>query len=425
MNDDAISSILIIAVLVVFSAYFSATETAFSSLNRTRLRAMAEKGNSRAALALKLAERYDQLLSSILVGNNVVNIAMSSISTLLFVRLMPDIGATVSTIVITIVVLIFGEISPKSLAKENPEKFAMVSAPIIRVVIWVLTPINFLFTLWKKLLGKIFKSSDNHHMTQDELLMLVDEASQEGGIDQSEGELLRSAIEFTDQDAEDILTHRVDLEAVPLTATKEEVAAVFSETQYSRLPVYDGSIDNIVGILHQKDFYIGTGISPKPLAELMKEPIFVPPTVKIRDLLKVLQKHKSHIAVVSDEYGGTLGIVTMEDILEELVGEIWDEHDEIVEDFQPTGEHSCKVLGTADLDELAERFDVEIPSECTSVSGWVMEELGRIPDEGDSFDYENLHVTVTSTDGHRVVAVEIQAAPKPEVEAERAKSKED
>lgn len=425
MNDDAISSILIIAVLLLFSAYFSATETAFSSLNRTRLRAMAEKGNSKAALALGLAEKYDQLLSSILVGNNVVNIAMSSISTLLFVRLMPDIGATVSTIVITIVVLIFGEISPKSLAKENPEKFAMVSAPIIRVVIWVLTPINFLFAQWKKLLGRIFKGGDAHRMTQDELLMLVDEASQEGGIDQSEGELLRSAIEFTDQDAEDILTHRVDLEAVPITATKEEVAAVFSETQYSRLPVYDGSIDNIVGILHQKDFYIGTGISPKPLNALMKESIFVPPTVKIRDLLKVLQKHKSHIAVVSDEYGGTLGIVTMEDILEELVGEIWDEHDEIVEDFQPTGEHSCKVLGTADLDELAERFDLEIPSECTSVSGWVMEELGRIPDEGDSFDYENLHVTVTATDGHRVVAVEIKAEPKPEEQSDKAHAKED
>lgn len=424
MNDDAISSILIIAVLLLFSAYFSATETAFSSLNRTRLRTMAEKGNSKAALALSLAEKYDQLLSSILVGNNVVNIAMSSISTLLFVRLMPDIGATVSTIVITIVVLIFGEISPKSLAKENPEKFAMVSAPIIRVVIWVLTPINFLFAQWKKLLGRIFKGGDAHRMTQDELLMLVDEASQEGGIDQSEGELLRSAIEFTDQDAEDILTHRVDLEAVPITATKEEVAAVFSETQYSRLPVYDGSIDNIVGILHQKDFYIGTGISPKPLNTLMKEPIFVPPTVKIRDLLKVLQKHKSHIAVVSDEYGGTLGIVTMEDILEELVGEIWDEHDEIVEDFQPTGEHSCKVLGTADLDKLAERFDLEIPSECTSVSGWVMEELGRIPDEGDSFDYENLHVTVTATDGHRVVAVEIKAEPKPEEQSDKAHAKE-
>ena len=217
----------------------------------------------------------------------------------------------------------------------------------------------------------------------------------------------------------------MDLEAVPITATKEEVAAVFSETQYSRLPVYDGSIDNIVGILHQKDFYIGTGISPKPLNALMKEPIFVPPTVKIRDLLKVLQKHKSHIAVVSDEYGGTLGIVTMEDILEELVGEIWDEHDEIVEDFQPTGEHSCKVLGTADLDELAERFDLEIPSECTSVSGWVMEELGRIPDEGDSFDYENLHVTVTATDGHRVVAVEIKAEPTPEEQSGKAHAKED
>jgi len=411
MNDDSISSIIIIAILIFFSAYFSATETAFSSLNKTRLKLLAEKGNSRAKLALSLSEKYDKLLSSILVGNNVVNIAMSSISTLLFVRLLPDIGATVSTIVITIVVLIFGEISPKSLAKENPEKFAMLSAPIIRVVIWVLTPVNFLFTQWKKLLRKLFKFDDSRRMTQDELLMLVEEVAQDGSIDEDEGDLLRSAIEFTDRDAEDILTHRVDLEGVSVTASKEEIAQVFSETRYSRLLVYDGSIDNIVGILHQKDFYTGAGITARPIAEIMKQPIYVPQSVKISDLLKVLQKHKAHIAVVSDEYGGTLGIITMEDILEELVGEIWDEHDEVVEDFQKTGENTYKVLCSADLDKLSRFFDLDCQSECTSISGWVMEQLGRIPSEGDSFTYEDLHVTVTATDYHRVLEIEVRRDP--------------
>ena len=423
MNEDSISSILIIVLLLAFSAYFSATETAFSSLNKTRLKAMAEKGNARAALALKLSDQYDQLLSSILVGNNVVNIATSSISTLMFVRMLPNIGATVSTIVITIVVLIFGEISPKSLAKENPEKFAMVSAPIIRVVIWVLTPINFLFTQWKKLLSKLFKSDDSRRMTQDELLMLVEEVAQDGSIDKSEGDLLRSAIEFTDRDAEDILTHRVDLEAVPVTATKEEVAKSFSESRYSRLLVYDGSIDNIVGVIHQKDFYTGTGISDRPLTELMKEPVYVPQSVKISDLLKVLQKHKAHIAVVSDEYGGTLGIVTMEDILEELVGEIWDEHDEVVESFRKVGENTYRVLCSTDLDKLDRFFHLDVESDCTSISGWVMEQLGRIPKEGDSFDYEDLHVTVTSTDYHRVLEIEVQRIPKPDQPGETEQEK--
>jgi CBS domain containing-hemolysin-like protein len=407
MNDDCIPSILIIALLVLLSAYFSATETAFSSLNRTRLKTLAEQGNRRAALTLHLAEDYDRLLSTILVGNNVVNIAMSSISTLLFVRLLPNIGATVSTIVITLVVLIFGEVSPKSLAKENPEKFAMSVASTIRVLVWLLTPINFLFTQWKKLLGKLFRSENRRHMTQDELLMLVEEVAQDGTIDEDEGDLLRSAIEFNDLDAEDILTHRVDLEAISVHATPEEVARVFSESRYSRLPVYDGSIDNIVGVLHQKDFYTGTGISRRPLTEIMQEPVYVPQSVPIGDLLKVLQKHKAHMAVVSDEYGGTLGIVTMEDILEELVGEIWDEHDEVVESFRKVGEHTYRVLGTAEVEQLDRFFQLDCDSDCTSVSGWVMEQLGRIPDEGDAFDYQDLHITVTETDSHRVEEIEI------------------
>ena len=419
MNGDTVSSILIIVVLVILSAYFSATETAFSSLNRTRLKTMAEKGDKKAILACQLAEDYDRLLSTILIGNNIVNITMTSVSTLLFVRLLPNIGATISTIVITIVVLIFGEISPKSMAKENPEQFAMISAPFIRWLIWILTPVNFLFTQWKKLLSKIFKSKNEHTVTQDELLMMVDEASQAGDINEDEGELLRSAIEFNDLCAEDILTPRVDLETVPSTATKEEVAKVFSESRYSRLLVIEDGIDDIVGVIHQKDFYCGTGVTDQPLTEVMSVPIFVPENIKIGRLLKLLQTNKSHIAVVSDEYGGTVGIVTMEDILEELVGEIWDEHDEVVVPFEKIGENTYRVVCTEDLDKMEEFFDIECESDCTSISGWVMEQLGRIPREGDRFAYDDMEVVVTETDAHRVIEVEITRHPKEEDEEEK------
>ena len=408
MNQSILSNILTIGILLILSAFFSATETAFSSLNRTRLKTMSERGERRAQAALDLADNYDKLLSTILVGNNIVNIAMASIGTMLFVKIYGDLGATISTIVVTVIVLIFGEISPKSLAKESPERFAMFSAPIMKGLIWILTPVNFLFAQWKKLMSKIVRVSDDRKMTQDELLMLVCEAEQEGGIDQEESELLRSCIEFNDLDAEDILTHRVDLEAVPVTASREEVARLFSETRYSRLLVYQDTIDNIVGVIHQKDFYTAKGITEKDVTELMTKPIFVPKSVLISDLLKLLQKNKVHIAVVSDEYGGTLGIVTMEDILEELVGDIWDEHDEVIEYFHKMDPLTYKVDGSTELEKMCEFFDVEADSDSTSVSGWVMERLNRIPEEGDSFDYQDLHITVSSADVRRVLEIEVQ-----------------
>ena len=407
-NSTTLSTLAVMAGLILMSAYFSATETAFSSLNKTRLKALAEKGDRRAALACSLSEQYDRLLSTILIGNNIVNIAVSSIGTVLFVRAYGDIGATISTAVVTVVVLIFGEISPKSLAKESPERFAMFSAPIIRAFMWLMTPVNFLFTLWKRLLSKVFKVSGDRKMTQTELLMLVEEVEQEGSIDEDEGNLLRSAIEFTDRDAEDILTHRVDLEAVPLTATKEEIARVFSESRYSRLLVYEDSIDNIVGVIHQKDFYTGSGVTGQGVEQIMTAPLFVPQSVKISSLLKLLQKNKSHIAVVSDEYGGTLGIVTMEDILEELVGEIWDEHDEVVESFRQTGEGAWRVACGMDLEKMFHFFGIKGESDSASVSGWVMEQLGRIPNEGDRFVYGGLLFTVTDTDYRRVLEIEVR-----------------
>ncbi|MEE1144651.1 MAG: hemolysin family protein [Acutalibacteraceae bacterium] len=399
--------IIIMLVCVVLSAYFSATETAFSSLNKTRLNTIAEKGNKKAQLALNLSDNYDKLISTILIGNNIVNILLASLGTVVFVNLYGDIGATISTAVVTVIVLIFGEISPKSIAKDCPERFAMFSSPMIKTLIFLLTPLNFLFSLWKKLISKVFKVQNDTKMSQEELLMLVDEVEQDGSIDSDESDLLRNAIEFSDRKAEDILTHRVDIEAVSVDADKEEIAKAFSQTKFSRLPVYKDNIDNIIGVIHQKDFYVGGGITQKPLEEMITSVLFVQESERLDDLLKMLQKHKTHVAVVLDEYGGTCGLVTMEDILEELVGEIWDEHDEIVEDYKQISDNHYIVDCTVNMEDFSEFFDVNIETESISLSGWVMEQLGKIPEKDDSFTFENLAVKVIQIDSHRVVKVDV------------------
>ena len=399
--------IIIMAVCLALSAYFSATETAFSSANTTRLRTLAEKGSGNAALALKLLEQYDRLLSTILIGNNIVNIATASIGTVLFVRHYGDAGATISTVVVTVVVLIFGEISPKSIAKDCAEKCAMLSAPILRVLIWVLMPLNLLFSLWKKLLAKVFRLNTDSKMSQEELLMLVDEVQQDGSIDRDEGELLKNAIGFSEQEAQDILIHRVDLAALPVTASKEEVAALFTQTKYSRLLIYQDSIDHILGTVHQKDFYVGCGVTDQPLSDIISPPVFALENEPIRALLKKLQQAKTHVAVVVDEYGGTCGIVTMEDILEELVGEIWDEHDEEEVFLRKIAPDTWLVDAGMDFDDFAEFFQLKTDSEMVSVSGWVMEQFGRVPEAGDSFVFESLTVRVTRVENHRIEEIQV------------------
>ncbi|MFR5781508.1 MAG: hemolysin family protein [Oscillospiraceae bacterium] len=364
---------------------FSATETAFSTSTAPGSRPTQTAATS-ARRMCSASPGSTTSCSPLLIGNNIVNIALSSIGTVLFIRhLGEDASASVATAVITVVVLIFGEISPKCLAKENPESFARFSAPLLRVFMWILTPLNFIFSMWKRLLSKLIRIKADHRMTQEELSVLVDEAGEEGGIDSDEVELLRSALEFTELEAGDILTPRVDLEAVPVDATSEEVAAAFRSSRFSRLPVFEGSIDNITGVVHQKDFYDSDGLGEGGLRAIMTTPVYVPPGTRISSLLKTLQRAKAHMAVVTDEYGGTLGIVTMEDILEELVGEIWDEHDEVVEELRQTGEDTYRVSGSAELDGVFEYFGIECESESVTLSGWVMEQLDRIPKAGDSF----------------------------------------
>ncbi len=416
--------VIIMVALVIMSAYCSATETAFSSLNKTKLKTLAEKGDRKAALACRLSDNYDKLISTILIGNNIVNIALASIGTVFFTIHYGDVGATISTVVITVVVLIFGEVTPKSVAKEMPEKFAMFSAPALNLLILLLTPVSFLFSLWKKILKKLFKLESASKMSQEELLMLVEEVQQDGSIDESEGNLLRNAIEFSEQEAEDILTHRVDVVAVDVNTSKEEIAQIFYETKFSRIPVYEDSIDNIIGIVHQKDLYTGTGITQLDLRDIITPAVFVMKNEKISPLLRQLQRVKSHVAVVLDEYGGTYGIVTMEDILEELVGEIWDEHDDVVEEFKETGKDTVRVDASISPDEFSEHFDVEIETEMVSLGGWVSEQLGKVPVEGDTFRYQDLQITVTSVDCHRVEEVEIRRLP-PEKPTDEKEKKQD
>lgn len=408
-------SFIVIIFCIVMSAYFSATETAFSSMNRIRLKNMAEKGNRKAELVLELSENYDSLLSTILIGNNIVNIASTSLATVLFVNwLGQDAGPSISTVVMTVTVLVFGEVTPKSIAKEMPERFAMFSAPLLRVLQIVLTPFNVLFGLWKKLLSQIVKNDEDRSITEEEILTIVEEAQQEGGIDEQEGSLIRSAIEFQDQEAMDILTPRIDIEAVTVDATKAEIARVFTESRFSRLPVYEGSIDNIIGILYQKDFYNFVYDTEQSVESIIRPALFITQTMRIDKLLEQLQKEKSHIAVVLDEFGGTVGIVTLEDILEELVGEIWDEHDEVEEEIVKTTETQYLVKGSANVEKFFEKLEVKNEEEqlAYTVSGWVMEVLGHIPVEGDGFAWENLQVKVLKMDGKRVDEVSVDIIEK-------------
>ena len=414
MEGDSIS-LIIIVLCVIMSAYFSATETAFSSLNRIRIKNMAEKGDKKAQLVLNLSENFDNMLSTILIGNNIVNILSASLATVLFVNwLGNEAGPSVSTAVTTVVVLIFGEITPKSIAKESPEKFAKFSAPILRVLMFILTPFNFLFSLWKKLMSVIIKSDDSRSITEEELITIVEEAEQEGGIDEEESTLIRSAIEFSEVEAKDVYTPRIQIEGVPEDATKDEVARMFTETGYSRLPVYRESLDHIIGVIYHKDFHNYVYNTDKDISSIIRPAIFVTPNKKIDELLKELQQQKSHIAFILDEYAGTMGLVTLEDIVEELVGEIWDEHDEIVQEIVQISENEYHVLGSADIEEVFEKFDISEEIDVMTASGWVMNVLGRIPNEGDSFVYKNLDVTVLSMDEKRVGKISIVVKEKTE-----------
>ena len=425
MGDLSIVGYVIgILICVVFSGFFSASETAFTTVNRIRLKTLAENGDSGAALVLKVSENYDKMLTTILIGNNIVNIASATLGTLVFTALLKnqDTAASVSTAVMTIVVLIFGEISPKCVAKEHAEGYARFSAPILRVLMTILTPFNFIFMQWRKLLSRIFKQKTEDPMTHEELITIVDEAQNEGGIDEENGELIRSAIEFDDVDAREILTPRVSLVGVDKETPFAEIAKIFEGHSFSRLPIYEESIDNIVGVIHEKDYFCALYEGKTSLEEIETKPLYISGTVKISDLLRMLQHYKVHMAVVVDEFGGTEGVVTMEDIIEELVGDIWDEHDEVVTYFQKINDTTYKIDCRADLDEMFDFLGVKASDDdydCVTVNGWVMEKLEKIPAVGDSFDFENLHITVTRGTAHHATELTVTRMDPPASQEEK------
>ena len=399
-----------LVILVAFSAFFSASETAFSSLNQIRLKSRADDGDRTAARVLAMSEQYDKLLSTILIGNNIVNIAAASIGTIIFTKMLgAERGATVSTMVLTIVVLIFGEVTPKSLAKEMPETIATAVAPVLSLLMLVLTPLTWLFSQWKRLLSHFVHSSESDTITEGELMTMVSEAENDGELTDRESELIRSAIEFDDVEVEEILTPRVDVVAVADDISLEELAQTFAESGYSRLPVYHGTIDNIIGVVHEKDFYIARLKKATKIEDLVAPTLYTTGSTQISQLLRTLREQHHHMAVVVDEYGGTEGIITLEDILEELVGEIWDEHDEVTEDFRKQSDGSWLVSGSASVDDLFETLDLPEDEDIDSntVNGLVQEKTCHLPKVGDHFSLGEYDGVVTRTARRRVTEVRL------------------
>ena len=407
-------------VLMGLSAYFSATETAFTSLNRIKIKNMADDGDKRAKKVLDLTEHFDKVLSTILIGNNIVNIANTAIATVFFVNLYGSYGPTVATVVMTITVLIFGEISPKNLAKESPESFAMFAAPLLSVLMVIFAPFNWIFSQWKKLLLTIFKKKGDDSITEDELITMVEEAETAGSLESDQSELIQNAIEFDALQASDVLTPRVEIEAINIESSEDEIAEQFLKTGFSRLPVYKDDLDTILGVLNQKDFHNYIYHKDKTVSDFIKPVVFCGESMSAAELLKRMQKEKCQIAIVVDEYGGTTGLVAMEDILEELVGEIYDEHEEEEsQDITKLQNGTYRVLASANVEKMFDYFeDEDEESEATTVNGWVVRLIDKLPETGDTFKYTSSKKIytgkVTKADDRKALEVVIRVENLPD-----------
>ena len=415
MPDGSVQLFIALIILILFSGFFSATETAYSCANKIKLRTLSSNGNKRAKKVLILAEeKFDMLISTILVGNNIVNITAATVSTLLFAILLQNYkqidSAFVSTAVTTVVVLIFGEITPKFIAKTYPEKLAMLFYPLIKFFTYIFKPVNFIFSGWKKFISVVFNLKNEEIITEEEIITIVEEAKEDGTLKQEETELIKSVIEFDDQEVENIFTPRVNLVAIEVNTPMEEIQKVFQTTKFSRLPVYTETIDQIIGTIHQSDFYSLLFSKATSIKSIIKEAYFTTSHTKISKLLNQLQKIKNHMAIVLDEYGGTLGIVTMEDILEELVGEIWDEHDVEIAHYFKEDDTTYIVNGNAPTDIIFELFNHEAEKdnfEANTVSGWILEYLGEIPISGATFKFKNLQVDILQSTVKKINKVRI------------------
>lgn len=407
-------------ILLAFSAFFSASETSFTSVNMIRIRSMAEEGNQKAATAVRLAESYDRTLSTILIGNNLVNIALSSLTTVAATAAFGDAGVAVATGIATLLILTFGEILPKSWAKENSERLVLLIAPPLRFCSLLLWPLSTFFIWLKDAFRRGEEGEKAPSITESELMYMLGTIQEEGVLEEQEKDLVQSALEFDETTVQEIITPRVNLVALDIEEEQQEIVRVVTGEKFSRIPVYEGTIDNIVGIVQSREILkrIIQGRSIR-LRNLMSKPIFIHRTMKISRLLAEFQRKKAHIAVVIDDYGGTLGIVTMEDLLEELVGEIWDEDEEIVTELVQTGPDRYEVSGDMNIEEFFEGIGYAprgFESDFNTMNGWALEMLEHIPQAGESFTYDRLTVTVKEMDDQRVTKLAVTLAALPEEE---------
>lgn len=400
------SSLIALIILIILSGLFSATETAFSSLNPIKLKFLIEQGNKRASKTLAMYEKFEKLLVVILVGNNIVNILSASLATLIFVDLLgQDLGVTIATVVLTTVVLIFGEITPKSIAKQLPESFAMFITPFIKMVSYIILPITFIFGLIQQGMNRLFKFK-KQTVTEDEFLTYVAEVEKQGGINANEKELIQRVIDFDALKVTEILTPRVDIQAVDITDDPADISDIFESTGHSRLPVYDKDLDHIIGILHYKDFIYHVVTGKKTVKQMMKDPIFVTEYMKIVDLLHMLKTKKEHLAIVKDEHGGTQGLASLEDIVEELVGDIFDEHDAVEKDITKIDHDHYIVKGSAELEHVLKLLGFEY-DDAQTMNGFMLDQMGKIPFVNESFEYEGFSFKVRKTTKKKILEVEI------------------
>lgn len=407
---------LLIFFLLLGSAFFSGTEIAYTSLSKLKMKRDSENPTTLQKLVGFIYNHYDYALSTVLVGNNLVNIGATSVATVLAVnlavrmdgRITDQTASTIVTLVMTVLILIIGEITPKMVARRCSEAIAKLAAwPLLILmilffpVVWITTGIVNLFSiLWKK-------DTQSVTITEEELENLLDTAEDEGVIDESETELLQSALEFTDLDAADILTPRIDVIGFELHDSMDFILNTIAETQFSRYPVYERTIDHVVGILYVKHL-LKELVDNKDvqLTDLLLEPVYIPKTMKLHDIMDQFRIHQSHMVIVADEYGGIMGVVTMEDVLEQLVGEIWDENDDIVNDWQQLGKHRWECSGDMNLTEFFDNLELDddkLESDCATVGGWATENIGAMPVAFDSFDYLQYTILVKHVDeNHRI-----------------------
>lgn len=417
-TDSSLYTFIFLCVLLGLSAFFSGSEMALSSVNKVRIKTMADDGDKRAAKVLALTERFDKTLSVILIGNNIVNIALSSILTVFATNLFGAGGVAVATAIATVLILIFGEITPKCVAKEKSEDMALSISPLLSVIITVLYPIAMIFVKLQELISKMMGSEKAQpYVTEQELLNIIETIEEEGVIDEQRSELMQSALAFDETVAQDVLTPRVDLTAINVSDSPEKIKELVLTERFSRIPVFEKTLDNIIGILHTRDYLealLKEGQAPADIRPLLTKPVFVHKTQRVAALLNDFRKKRVHMAVVTDDFGGTMGIVSMEDVLEELVGEIWDEDEEAEIDFVQTEQFVYRVSGDFPVEEALEKIGYALKnfeSEFASVGGWALEQLGHIPTAGESFEADGISVTIDEMEEQRIVKLTLRYVP--------------